>query len=444
MIDDSPRRFRALTARHLGTLLDRYGADDETKLLTRAVAEVLPFKTNEYVVDELIDWSRIPDDPIFRLTFPQPDMLAPDELKTISELLRRGADRATLTAAVRQIQASMNAHPAGQTDENLARWNGRALTGVQHKYRETLLYFPRQGQTCHAYCTYCFRWAQFVGIPDLKIAADSEDAADLHAYLRHHTAVTDILVTGGDPLIMSTAALRRAVEPFLHPELEHIRTIRIGTKALTYWPARFTDDRDADDLLRLFEQIRAAGKHLAVMAHVTHPAELRPGKVRRAVERARSAGAVIRTQAPIVRSINDSAPVWRELWTRSVALEAVPYYMFVERDTGPRHYFEVPLVRAWEIYREAVSSVSGLARTVRGPSMSTGPGKIVVDGVARLGQQRALALRYLQARDPGLVGRPFFAEYDAGAVWATDLRPFSDADAFFLDPISVPKKEIPA
>jgi hypothetical protein len=202
-------------------------------------------------------------------------------------------------------------------------------------------------------------------------------------------------VTGGDPLIMSTGNLRRALEPLLAQELDHIRTIRLGTKALTYWPHRFLGDDDADDLLRLFEQIRNSGRHLALMAHVTHPHELSPDPVRRAVERVRSTGAVIRTQAPMIRSINDDAGVWQQLWTRAVALDAVPYYMFVERDTGPRHYFEVPLVRAWQIYRDTLSSVTGLART-----MSTTRGKVVVDGVTEIAGHSAIALRHLQARDP--------------------------------------------
>ncbi|MGW6916415.1 KamA family radical SAM protein [Kitasatospora sp. NPDC054939] len=433
MTGTTPPRFRSYGARDLDALLDRSGADAETKLQTRAVAAVLPFRTNSFVLDELIDWDSAPDDPLFRLVFPQPDMLAVDELKTVTDLLRENAEPARLNRAVREIRAGLNAHPAGQTDRNVASWEGRPLSGVQHKYRETLLYFPRQGQTCHAYCTYCFRWAQFVGSPELKIAAEKEDAGALASYLRHHREISDVLVTGGDPLIMSTANLRRALEPFLAPELAHIRNIRLGTKALTYWPYRFTSDDDADDLLRLFEEIRAAGKHLAVMAHVTHPRELEPEAVRRAVARVRATGAVVRTQAPVIRTINDDAAAWQQLWTRSLALDAVPYYMFVERDTGPRHYFEVPLVRTWEIYRDALAGVTGLARTVRGPSMSATRGKVVVDGVAEVAGRPAIALRYLQARDPAIVGRPFFAAYDPRATWVTDLEPLFPSDAPYLD-----------
>ena len=129
--------------------------------------------------------------------------------------------------------------------------------GCQHKYRETVLFFPVQGQTCHAYCTYCFRWPQFVGDKDLRFAARNTDA--LVQYLSEHDEVTDVLITGGDPMVMSSALLRKTIEPLLDPSLGHIRSIRIGTKALSFWPYRFLTDADADDLLRLFEEVRSTG-----------------------------------------------------------------------------------------------------------------------------------------------------------------------------------------
>ena len=95
-----------------------------------------------------------------------------------------------------------------------------------------------------------------------------------------------------------------------------------------------------------------------------------------AVRRIRSAGGVIRTQAPLIRTINDDPAIWAAMWRAQVRLGMVPYYMFVERDTGPQDYFAVPLARAYGIFREAYRQVSGLCRTVRGPSMSATPGKV--------------------------------------------------------------------
>jgi len=230
-----------------------------------------------------------------------------------------------------------------------------------------------------------------------------------------------VLITGGDPLIMPTRVHERYVEPFL--EVESVRTIRIGTKALSYWPGRFTTDADADGLMRLFERVVASGRHLAVMAHLNHWRELEPPAVEAAIRRVRASGAVIRTQAPILAHINDEADVWARLWERSVALGMVPYYMFMERDTGPSAYFRVPLLRAWEIFTDAQRRVSGLARAARGPVMSAHPGKVVLDGPVETGAGTALSLRLLQARDQALTGRPFLARHDDRAGWLDELRP---------------------
>jgi KamA family protein len=427
------RGFHAYTAKHLDQLVARAGLSPAERLAVRAVATVLPFRTNEYVVERLIDWSAAPDDPIYRLVFPQADMLPAEDIGPIADMLSRGLPEREIQAAARAVRRRLNPHPAGQLALNIPEMSDEPLPGVQHKYSQTVLVFPKQGQTCHAYCTYCFRWAQFVGEPDLKMATG--DMGRVTAYLRAHREVSSVLITGGDPMIMGAGVLRQYIEPLLDPRLEHIESIRIGTKSLAYWPQRFLTDPDADETLRLFEEVTAAGKTLALMAHFSHPRELEPEQVAAAVGRIRAAGAVIRTQAPLIRSINDDAQTWQTMWRAHLRLGMVPYYMFVERDTGPQGYFAVPLARAAEIFRDAYSGVSGLCRTVRGPSMSATPGKVCVDGVTDIAGQRVFALHMIQARDPSLVGRPFFAEFDPDAVWLTDLRPaFASRFPFEPDP----------
>ncbi|MBL9077765.1 MAG: lysine 2,3-aminomutase [Planctomycetes bacterium] len=428
----APRPFRVFTRRDLDRIpqLQRLGADE--RLAMQAVAQVLPFRVNDYVCDELIDWDRVPDDPMFQLTFPQPGMLAPDDLARIVDLLRRGAPDDEVQRHARQIQQAMNPHPAGQVELNVPRLDGEPLPGMQHKYRETVLFFPSSGQTCHTYCTYCFRWPQFVGLDELKFAAREADR--LAEYLRRHPEVNSVLFTGGDPMVMKTRVLRRYLEPLLAPELDHIVSIRIGTKAPAYWPHRFTTDADADDLLRLFEQVHAAGRHIAIMAHYSHPRELATPTAQAAVERLGCAGATIRCQAPLIRRVNDDAAVWADLWKRQIVLGAVPYYLFVERDTGPRHYFEVPLARAFEIFTTAYRRVSGLGRTVRGPSMSALPGKVLVDGVADVAGERVFVLKFLQARDPQWVNRVFFARYDETATWLDQLQPAFGESEWWFEP----------
>lgn len=421
------RRFRAYTSKHLDELTARAGLGDEERLAVRAVATVLPFRVNAYVIDELIDWNAAPDDPIYRLVVPQADMLPADDVARMADLLRRDAPKKEINTAANEIRARLNPHPAGQMDLNVPSGGGPdPLEGMQHKYAETVLFFPKQGQTCHAYCTYCFRWAQFVGEPDLKFATGEVD--HLVAYLKANPQVTSVLFTGGDPMIMGEGVISRYIEPLL--EVETLESIRIGTKALAYWPQRFTTDPDADDTLRLFERVVESGKNLAFMAHFSHPNELDPPLVGEAVRRIQATGAVIRTQAPLIRTINDDPAVWERMWRIQVRMGMVPYYMFVERDTGPQDYFAVPLARAYEIFREAYKNVSGLARTVRGPSMSATPGKVCVDGVVEVAGEKVFALHFIQARDPELVGRPFFARYDEEAAWLFDLEPAFGAASF--------------
>ena len=427
----SGRGFHAYSAKHLDMLVQRAGLAPDERLAVRAVATVLPFRTNSYVIENLIDWDAAPKDPIYRLVFPQPDMLPAADVQRLADLIASQAPQQSVRAAAHEIRMRLNPHPAGQLLLNAPTLHGRPLPGLQHKYPETVLFFPRQGQTCHAYCTYCFRWAQFVDEPDLKMATDDVDT--LVAYLHEHPEVTSVLITGGDPMIMGEPVLRRYIEPLLGPGLDHLESIRIGTKSLSYWPQRYVTDPDADATLRLFGEVVDSGRSLALMAHFSHPRELEPSMLAQAVRRIRSTGAVIRTQAPLIRSINDDPAIWRTMWRTQVRQGMVPYYMFVERDTGPQDYFAVPLARAYEIFRDAYQGVSGLARTVRGPSMSATPGKVCVDGVTEVAGLKVFVLRMIQARDPSLVGTPFFARFDPAATWLTDLEPVF-ADRFPFDP----------
>ena len=424
------RRFQVFTARDLDRIpgLDRMSA--EQRFAMQVVAQVLPFRVNEYVVNELIDWDRVPDDPIYQLVIPQRGMLSPENFDRMADAIRANADRAEIQRLAQSIRATLNPHPAGQMELNVPRHEGEKVEGMQHKYRETVLFFPSQGQVCHSYCTFCFRWAQFVGDKELRFA--SNEAEQLMDYLRSHRRVSDLLVTGGDPMVMKTRNLAQYLEPLLERGLEHVQTIRIGTKALTFWPYRFVTDRDADDLLRLLDHLAAAGKHVAIMAHYNHPQELSTPIAEEAIRRLRATGVEIRSQGPLLNHINNDAAAWAVLWRTQVRLGIIPYYMFVERDTGARRYFEVPLAQAWEVYRGAMQRVSGLGRTARGPSMSADPGKVEIQGVTEIHGEKVFVLRFLQGRNPDWVQRPFFARFDPDATWLNQLRPaFGEPEFFF-------------
>lgn len=428
---DPANRFKVYTERHLDRISALSQLSTEQRFAMRVVAKVLPFRVNQYVIDELIDWDRVPEDPLFQLVFPQPGMLLPADFKRVAAAIRAGQDNRQLQPLVDEIRAGLNPHPAGQQRLNQPVLNGKSLPGMQHKYKETVLFFPAQGQTCHSYCTFCFRWAQFVGDKALRFA--SSEAGDLHCYLRANTGVTDLLLTGGDPLVMKTSYLQTYLEPLLAPEFEHLQTIRIGSKSLSFWPQRFVSDPDADELLRLLERMVGAGKHVALMAHYNHWRELDTPMAQQAIKRVRATGVIIRTQAPVLKHINDSADVWARMWHAQVRLGMSPYYMFVERNTGAQRYFELPLARAHDIYRNAMQQVSGLARTARGPSMSASPGKVEIQGISDVAGEKVFVLRFIQGRNPDWVQKPFFAKYDEHATWLDQLKPAFGQPRFFFE-----------
>ena len=441
-----PRNMKFYGQRDIDTIPQLQKLTEEERFATKVVSHVFPFRTNNYVVEELIDWDKAPFDPMYQLTFMQKDMLSEEHFNLLADAIKRNKPQQDIKQLANDIRFELNPHPAGQLTANVPLMDDEEIVpGVQHKYKETCLVFPSSGQTCHSYCTFCFRWAQFVGLNDLKFATDESNR--FQDYLKQNKQITDVLFTGGDPMVMSLKKLETYLEPLLQPEFEHIQNIRIGTKSISYWPFKYVTDPEADGVLRLFEKIVNSGKHLAIMGHFNHWVEISTDVSKEAIRRIRSTGAQIRTQSPLIKNINDDSKVWSKMWNEQVKLGAIPYYMFIERDTGPKDYFAVPLERAYNIFRDAYSNVSGLARSVRGPSMSATPGKVRVDGITSVYGEKVFALNFLQARNPEWVRRPFFAKYDPNAIWLDDLKPaFGEEKFFFTDELNqmLEEKEVPA
>ena len=429
---DETTSIKSYTLGNFRTIPQIQQISEETQFEMEVVGNVLPFKTNNYVVEQLIDWDNVPNDPMYVLTFPQKGMLIPEHYDKMASTLRSGADKKEIARVANDIRLQLNPHPAGQMELNVPQLkDGTKLYGMQHKYDETCLFFPSQSQTCHAYCTFCFRWPQFVGMDEMKFAM--REGEQLVQYLKEHPEISDVLFTGGDPMIMKASMFSVYTDALLDAKLPNLKTIRIGTKAISYWPYKFLTDSDADETLKNFEKIVKSGTHLAIMAHFNHLAELSTDPIKEAIKRIRNTGAQIRTQSPLLAHINDDANMWAEMWQKQVSLGCIPYYMFVVRDTGAQNYFGVPLVKAEKIFRTAFRKVSGLARTVRGPSMSATPGKVHVLGVSEINGQKVMALQLLQGRESEWVGVPFFAKYDENAIWLDDLKPAFGERFFFED-----------
>ena len=177
-----PPHYRAYSEAQLDQIPQIADASEERRFAMRVVSRILPFRVNEYVLDELIDWQNVPNDPVFQLTFPQRGMLSDEHFGRMAALLTKDPSKAEIKALANEIRAELNPHPAGQKQLNVPHLDGKPLPGLQHKYDETVLFFPAQGQTCHAYCSFCFRWAQFVGQQGVEAWPPPRRSA-LHGYL---------------------------------------------------------------------------------------------------------------------------------------------------------------------------------------------------------------------------------------------------------------------
>ena len=172
------KQYKSYTLRNYKNIKQLVNLSAQDIRSIEVVGNVLPFKTNNYVIDELIDWNNYKDDPIFHLTFPQKEMLTDEHYKIVEKAIDNNASAEELFQICHEIRKHLNPNPGGQQCLNVPMHKGEMMSGVQHKYRETVLFFPSAGQTCHAYCTFCFRWPQFIGGKRSKFAGkESQDLA---------------------------------------------------------------------------------------------------------------------------------------------------------------------------------------------------------------------------------------------------------------------------
>ena len=226
-------------------------------------------------------------------------------------------------------------------------------------------------------------------------------------YLQEHEEVTDLLFTGGDPMVMHSRVFGSYIDEIIKADIPHLKTIRIGTKSLSYWPYKFVNEADTEGMLNIFKKITDSGLHLAIMAHFNHPVEMKTESLAKAVENIRATGAQIRTQTPLLNHINNDSEALANMWRKQVDMGIIPYYLFLVRDTGAQDFFSVPLEDAWNIFRKAIQKTSGVVRTVRGPSMSADPGKIHVNGITEIKGEKVFVLSLIQGRNPDWAYTPF-------------------------------------
>lgn len=329
------------------------------------------FRATDYYTG-LIDWDD-PADPIRKLIIPSNDELA---------------DFGSLDAS----------NEASNT----------VVAGLQHKYADTALLLVTD--QCAGFCRYCFRKRLFSDTSRETL----RDWRPALAYIREHQEITDVLLTGGDPLTLPTERLEELIDALL--QIAHVRTIRIGSKVPAFNPTRIFEDIR---LAKLVGSVVAAGRSLYLMTHFDHPRELTE-RARRAVRVFRNAGAFCLNQCPVTAGINDDAAVLAELFQSCTDAGCPQYYVFQCRPTRGNKGFVVPVTRAFTLVEEARSRVSGLSRRARF-CMSDALGKVEIVGV----DDARVYARFHRAKATGDAGRMMVFARDDAARWMNELTPES-------------------
>lgn len=340
----------------------------------KPVEEKFVFRSNDYY-QSLINWSD-PEDPIRRIIVPM-----------TGELEEWG-----------QLDAS--------SEEEYT-----VLPGLQHKYRETALLLVND--VCGAYCRFCFRKRLFMDDNDEAV----RDVSHGLEYIREHTEITNVLLTGGDPLIMSTEKLSAVIGRVR--EIKHVRIIRIGTKMPAFSPARILND---PTLLEMIERYSTAEGKIYIMAHFNHPRELTDSAIEGMLLLQR-AGAMTVNQTPLIRGVNDDPDTLAGLFNKLSFIGVPPYYVFQCRPTLGNRPYSVPVEKAYEIFSLAQSRSSGLAKRARFV-MSHTSGKVEVVGLA--GEH--VYMKYHQAAQHSDQGRLFMLKRNPSAHWFDDYAVGAAAD----------------
>ena len=303
----------------------------ERKQLER-VNELFIFRSNEYY-QSLIDWND-PDDPIRRIVVPDTQ-----ELSGWGELDASNEEKFT------------------------------KVKGLEHKYTSTALLLVNE--VCAAYCRFCFRKRLFMDENE-EVTKDISEGLE---YIREHPEITNVLLTGGDPMIMSTSKLAPIIQQIR--EIDHVKIIRIGTKIPAFNPYRILNDPSLHEMIRTYSTDE---KKIYIMAHFNHPKELTAVAVK-GLNKLMQSGAIVVNQTPLIKGVNDDPDILAELFNRLSFIGVPPYYVFLCRPTLGNEPFAVPVEKGYKIFEKARSKCSGLAKRSR-LVMSHETGKVEVVGMS--------------------------------------------------------------
>jgi L-lysine 2,3-aminomutase len=399
------------------------------------------FMATKHVLNS-INWDNFEKDSLFQLVFPQPGMIAPDTTKAYLAA-KTDAERKQI---IQDHMKKTNPHDGKQKLNKPFYINEdgsmEILEGSQHKYPQCELIFDQSTQSCFAFCTYCFRHAQVRGDEDMFIQRDIDQ---VHQYLKRHTEVTDILLTGGDGAYMPFDRIEKYALPFINDaELSHIKTLRIGSRALSFHPELVLTN-DYNKYLDLFKQLLDNGIQVTWMGHFSTPRELLNISTIAAIRRLRATGVTIKSQSPIMNhislftktngkvDIDRSAQNWIDLGNVLSMLTVGFHSMYCARPTGEHHYFTVPLAEINEVFNKVYRSLPSISRPSRYITMTSSAGKTSMLGVTEINGEKVFALKFNESRNMEWMDRVFLAKYDEKQNTIEKLLPYDTDKHFYED-----------
>ncbi|MBR1033829.1 KamA family radical SAM protein [Bradyrhizobium liaoningense] len=304
----------------------------------------------------------------------------------------------------RIVEPSLDEFESPGTLDTSGEHDNTVVPGLQHKYPQTGLLLVTE--RCGSYCRYCFR-KRIVGKASDEIAPDFDQVAQ---YITRHPEMTNVLLSGGDPFVLSTAKLNRILDHLL--PINHLSSIRFGTKMLAYQPRRFEDSA----LPTLFERIHKAGKTPIIVTHFDHVGEI-SSDAEHKVRSLRAQGVQFLNQAVLLAKVNDDPKILAETFAKCHDTGVRPYYLFQARPVKGASHFQVALRRGIEIARGVNQRLSGIEKTFK-YIMSHYTGKIEILDLA---DDSRVYMRYHQNKVPEKIGQIFSRPHVEAACWLDDL-----------------------
>ena len=281
--------------------------------------------------------------------------------------------------------------------------------GVLHKYPYSALIVATD--YCSMYCRHCFRKA-IVGLPNDKTVENFQRAA---TYISEHKEITNVIISGGDPLLINTRRIKKILESLV--DIDHVNYVRIGTRTPVVYPMRFFDD----DLLKCFEEFNKH-KTLYLPTHFNHANEI-TNIAKEAVLRIRQTGVTVNNQAVLLEGVNDSASDIENLMNGLVTIGVNPYYLYQCMPVSRvRHHFQVPLKKGIDIVDEAKLQLDGYAKRFKF-IMGHDIGKIEICG--RISDKLILKQIHSRPEEPENASRMMVMDLDDKVGWLDDMREIS-------------------